>query len=123
MNTCARYKPGLHPFSLEEGTVAADVPQRRVGLDADAAEPGDGVDEGLLEPGPGPGRQERTTAARSGPLDGPRQGRRTQSRRDAGRHTAETLGFCGLAFLAASGRRVGWRLLVAGALGVQAAGG
>jgi hypothetical protein len=52
MNTCVRYnKPGLHPFSVEEGAVAADVPERRVGLDADAAEPGDGVDEGLLEGG------------------------------------------------------------------------
>ena len=37
--------------SVEEGAIPADVPLRGVGLDADAAEPGDGVDEGLLEVG------------------------------------------------------------------------
>jgi hypothetical protein len=37
--------------SVEEGAVPADVPLRGVGLDADAAEPGHGVDEGLLEVG------------------------------------------------------------------------
>jgi hypothetical protein len=73
--------------------------------------------------GPGPGRQERTTAAGPGPLDGTRQGRRTHSHWDAGRLTVGTLGFCGLAFLAAGGRWPAGGVAVACGWGARHAGG